>query len=156
MTTNVRINKPVLQLGSQGAAVKELQTLICEFLSEPRLQIDGIFGRITELTVKEIQERFFLVADGIVGQRTWTALITRKNENLPVLKRGSQGELVRRVQTRLAIHDYNIGSVDGIFGPKTEAAVKEFQGNHFLKADGVIESKTWVQLSLLYPYLSGI
>lgn len=85
MTTTVQINKPVLQFGSQGAAVKELQTLINQILRYARLTVDGIFGEKTKAAVQEMQERFFLVVDGIVGPKTWKALMTRKNEELPVL-----------------------------------------------------------------------
>ncbi|MDX2243627.1 MAG: peptidoglycan-binding protein [Leptolyngbyaceae cyanobacterium bins.302] len=156
MTTNIQINKPILQLGSQGAAVEELQSLICTFFRAPYIPVDGIFGTRTEITVKEMQERFFLTSDGIVGAKTWRALIARKNEYLPVLKIGSQGDLVHKVQTRLAINDFVVGSIDGIFGAKTEAGVKQFQASRSIKADGIIGSQTWIQLSYLYPYLSGI
>lgn len=153
MTTTVQINQPTLQFGSQGAAVKELQTLINSFLNDSRLVVDGIFGSVTEVTVKEMQERFFLVVDGIVGNKTWAALITRRNAELPVLRIGSQGDLVRRVQERLSIHGYVLGAIDGAFGTKTEAAVKRFQVDHYLKADGVIAQQTWMELSYLYPYI---
>jgi peptidoglycan hydrolase-like protein with peptidoglycan-binding domain len=153
MTTTVQINKPMLQLGSQGEAVKELQTLINSFLNDPRLTVDGIFGPVTEVIVKEMQERFFLVVDGIVGSKTWVALMTRRNAELPVLRIGSQGDLVRRVQDRLSIHGYMVGAIDGAFGVKTEAAIKRFQVDHYLKADGVIAEQTWIELSYLYPYV---
>lgn len=153
MTTTVQINKPTLQFGSQGEVVKELQALINSFLNEPRLTVDGIFNSVTEVTVKEIQERFFLVVDGIVGPKTWAALTTRRNAELPVLRIGSQGDLVRRVQDRLSIHGYALGAIDGAFGPKTEAAVKRFQVDHYLKADGVIGEQTWMELSYLFPYV---
>ena len=155
MTTNIQTNKPVVRFGSEGAAVKELQTLINAFLNTARLKVDGIFGTQTENAVKEMQERFFLTVDGIVGAKTWKALTARKNDSLPTLQSGSQGDLVRRVQTRLAIHNYAVGAIDGIFGPKTTAAVKKFQTDRSLKADGIIASQTWVQLSYLYPYQSG-
>ncbi|MGI0483984.1 peptidoglycan-binding domain-containing protein [Pantanalinema rosaneae CENA516] len=153
MTTTVQINKPTLQIGSQGAAVKELQTLINNFFNDPRLVVDGIFGSVTEVTVKEIQERFFLVVDGIVGSKTWAALMTRRNAELPILRVGSQGDLVRRVQDRLSIHGYALGAIDAAFGAKTEAAVKRFQVDHYLRADGVIGQETWMELSYLYPYV---
>ncbi|MGI0483985.1 peptidoglycan-binding domain-containing protein [Pantanalinema rosaneae CENA516] len=152
MTTTIQTNKPILQLGSQGAAVKELQTLINKFLNAARLKVDGIFGTQTLGAVKEMQERFFLTVDGIVGAKTWAALIAGKNTELPVLKVGSQGDLVRRVQSRLAVNGYTFGTIDGIFGIKTEATVKRFQVDRNLQSDGIIGQQTWVQLSYLYPY----
>jgi peptidoglycan hydrolase-like protein with peptidoglycan-binding domain len=152
MTTSIQTNKPTLQLGSQGAAVKELQTLINNVLNVPRLQVDGIFGTQTLVTVKEMQERFFLVVDGIVGPKTWAALTAGKNTELPVLKIGSQGDLVRRVQSRLAANGYSFSAIDGIFGIKTEATVKRFQVDRNLQSDGIIAQQTWIQLSYLSPY----
>ena len=41
-------------------------------------------------------------------------------------KRGSRGTEVRNIQSRLSKWGYNPGAVDGIYGAKTEAAVKRF------------------------------
>jgi len=57
-----------------------------------------------------------------------------------VLKRGSTGEHVRLLQELLSI------VVDGSFGPKTEAAVKEFQKNNNLAVDGSVGPATWAEL----------
>lgn len=152
MTTIAQTTKPTLQLGSQGAAVKELQTLINTRLNASRLKVDGIFGTQTLAAVKEMQERFFLTVDGIVGAKTWAALTTGKNAELPVLKIGSQGDLVRRIQSRLTVNGYTLGAIDGIFGAKTEAAVKRFQADRHLKADGTIDQLIWIELSYLSPY----
>src|SRR3954468_17747264 len=54
-----------------------------------------------------------------------------------LLKMGSTGPEVARVQTALAI------TPDGIFGPQTDAAVRAFQGRSGLKADGVVGPSTW-------------
>lgn len=148
----IQTSKPTLQLGSQGAAVKELQTLINQCLNSSRLNVDGIFGTQTLGAVKEMQERFFLAVDGIVGSKTWAALAACKNTELPVLKMGSQGDLVRRVQSRLTVNGYTIATIDGIYGSKTEATVKRFQADRHLQANGIISQPTWVELSYLHPY----
>ncbi len=59
-----------------------------------------------------------------------------------VLKRGSTGSLVKTVQTRLRNWGYYSGSVDGIYGSKTVAAVKYFQRNNGLAADGIVGNST--------------
>jgi len=59
-----------------------------------------------------------------------------------VLKQGSTGSLVKTVQTKLKNWGYYTGSVDGIFGTKTVAAVKYFQRVNGLIQDGIIGAKT--------------
>ncbi|MCU0566840.1 MAG: peptidoglycan-binding protein [Oculatellaceae cyanobacterium Prado106] len=55
------------------------------------VQVDGVFGEVTEGLVKNFQLIFFLSQDGIVGSRTWNSLLTRKPPaDLPVLRVGSQ------------------------------------------------------------------
>lgn len=62
--------------------------------------------------------------------------------NSEVLKSGSSGALVKTVQTKLKNWGYYTGSIDGIYGPKTVAAVKYFQRVNGLSADGIVGSKT--------------
>ena len=59
-----------------------------------------------------------------------------------VLKNGSKGTLVKTVQTKLKNWGYYTGTVDGIYGPKTVAAVKYFQRVNGLTADGIVGAKT--------------
>ena len=62
-----------------------------------------------------------------------------------VLRRGSKGEEVRKLQRLLGIGD------DGIFGYGTERAVKDFQRRHMLYPDGVVGKKTWEALTPTLP-----
>lgn len=59
-----------------------------------------------------------------------------------VLKQGSTGETVRELQTRLKNWGYYTGSVDGIYGSLTVAAVKYFQRVNGLAVDGIVGEKT--------------
>ncbi len=68
--------------------------------------------------------------------------IADKNAEAEVLKSGSSGTLVKTVQTKLKNWGYYTGAVDGIFGPKTVAAVKYFQRVNGLTQDGVVGQKT--------------
>ena len=60
-----------------------------------------------------------------------------------VLREGSKGQHVTTLQNRLKALGFNPGAADGDFGPKTEAAVKDFQHKAGLAADGVVGPKTW-------------
>ena len=65
-----------------------------------------------------------------------------------VLKKGSTGEEVKDLQTRLKKLGYQI-DVDGIFGNVTYSVVKSFQLKYKLVVDGVVGEDTWQQLKLL-------
>ncbi len=55
---------------------------------------------------------------------------------------GSRGNEVRQIQQRLKEWDYYKGSIDGIYGTKTRAAVIKFQKAHNITADGICGKKT--------------
>jgi putative chitinase len=57
-----------------------------------------------------------------------------------VLKKGSTGENVKRLQAELGLED------DGVFGPGTESAVKKWQAANGLAADGIVGPKTFAKL----------
>lgn len=63
----------------------------------------------------------------------------------PTLKRGNKGKWVTELQKILISKGYDLGSygADGDFGKCTEAAVRQFQLDNNLTADGVVGSKTW-------------
>lgn len=65
-----------------------------------------------------------------------------------VLKVGSSGQKVRTLQTKLNNWGYNAGTVDGIFGSNTLAAVKRFQANNGLTVDGIVGAKTAAALGM--------
>lgn len=63
-------------------------------------------------------------------------------------KKGSSGEMVTQIQTRLKNWGYYTGAVDGIYGSATEKAVKYFQSKNGLTADGQAGPKTLAALGL--------
>lgn len=64
----------------------------------------------------------------------------------PTLRRGSRGDDVQELQETLIARGYDPGTPDGIYGKKTETAVKQFQRDNGLDADGVVGRKTWAAL----------
>jgi peptidoglycan hydrolase-like protein with peptidoglycan-binding domain len=54
-----------------------------------------------------------------------------------MLKRGSSGPEVEALQRKLIAGGINPGPVDGLFGTRTEAAVRQFQERHGLQVDGI-------------------
>lgn len=127
--------------------------------------VDGIFGPSTTAAVKKFQSYFGLASDGIVGRATWTKLYEVYNDaandllapNLRpgdypgVLRVGSSGRAVRELQFYLYIlsaYQSSIPavSIDGRFGPSTEASVRAYQKFAGLTVDGIVGRATWDSL----------
>ncbi|MCA1993645.1 MAG: peptidoglycan-binding protein, partial [Coleofasciculus sp. S288] len=58
------------------------------------------------------------------------------------------GPLVKKLQEGLKEKGFNPGSIDGVFGLGTKAAVRSFQQANGLVADGIVGQKTWNALGL--------
>ena len=71
---------------------------------------------------------------------------TTVNIELNVLSRGSKNNQVKALQRMLTSMKYSLGSIDGDFGAKTEAAVRKYQSANGLTADGVVGAMTWSKL----------
>lgn len=95
-----------------------------------------------------------LAASGVVGAGTWRALIV-------TVRQGSAGPAVRAVQDQINFRNNKNGhtlAVDGIFGPKTAAAVRAFQRAisfdvRGFSVDGIVGPLTWQ--ALVTEALSG-
>lgn len=74
-------------------------------------------------------------------QATGTGVIS-----MNTLRNGSKGTQVKVLQWLLSLNGYNVGTVDGIFGSKTLAAVKAYQQAKGLTVDGVVGKNTWKAL----------
>ena len=134
----------IIKIGSTGKFVRYLQQSLTT-LDYNLGSIDGIFGPKTETAVKSFQKSKGLVVDGIVGNNTWAAIYKalQNPPTHPILRIGSTGEAVKRLQASLTNLGYNPGPIDGIFGSKTETAVKSFQKSKGLVVDGIVGNNTW-------------
>jgi peptidoglycan hydrolase-like protein with peptidoglycan-binding domain len=135
---------PLVRQGDRQHPVKTLQYLLRA--RGHNLTVDGIFGPKTDAAVRAFQQQKSLTVDGIVGPNTWSALII-------TVKQGSQGDAVKGVQEEFQFRNLSGDpgkglQVDGIFGPKTDAAVRGFQkALHTdipsVAVDGVVGPVTW-------------
>jgi lysozyme len=66
-----------------------------------------------------------------------------------IIRKGSKGSEVKQLQEILTKLKLDPGSIDGIFGDKTEVAVKQFQAQQGLEADGVVGKDTQTALNKL-------
>jgi hypothetical protein len=62
------------------------------------------------------------------------------DKNRPTLRRGARGDLVKEIQKKVGVAAAN---VDGVFGPGTEAAVRQFQRDKGMVPDGIVGPQTW-------------
>jgi peptidoglycan hydrolase-like protein with peptidoglycan-binding domain len=62
-----------IKKGKKGFVVRQLQTLLNE--NGAKLAVDGDFGKLTDTEVRAYQKKNGLVVDGIVGVKTWGALL---------------------------------------------------------------------------------
>ena len=141
--------EPTLKKGSKGQEVKDLQEAL-NTLGFKAGKVDGIFGAATERAVKAFQSSVGIDADGIVGPITWLN-IDEADQSEPVLRKGSKGLPVRRLQSRMTAYKYDTGGVDGRFGAKTEKAVKELQEQAALEVDGIVGPATWEVVNTFEP-----
>lgn len=65
----------------------------------------------------------------------------------PTVRAGSRGPVVRALQEALGACGFDVEGIDGIFGPRTEAAVRAFQQHHALDVDGIAGRQTWTTIS---------
>jgi len=159
---NSTYNGELLMVGSRGNDVEKVQVYLnaanLAFSEIPKVTVDGIFGMGTEFSVKAFQKRFGLDVDGIVGSRTWNALVDVyysiiKNDfyNRP-LKLNDEGSDVRIMQTMLRDieqfgDDKSKVSADSQYGNITENAVGDFQEQFGLPKTGEVHKKDWYSIT---------
>jgi peptidoglycan hydrolase-like protein with peptidoglycan-binding domain len=64
----------------------------------------------------------------------------------PVLRKGSTDPAVRDLQQAMKALGHDPGPIDGVFGNATESAVKAFQREREIPADGVVGEVTWINI----------
>ncbi len=143
-----------LSNGSSGNAVKELQQALKE-LGYYRSSIDGKFGSGTKTAVQSFQRINGLSVTGKADLDTQMLLFTGNPKNsagllvdtshqvtYPVLSKGSKGEDVKKLQTRLKELGYYTGKIDGDFGSGTYNALRSFQKKAGLIQNGIATQDT--------------
>lgn len=129
----------------QGSAqVKTLQGRLRTLGRRPG-PIDGKYGPLTEGAVRRLQQRAGIAPDGVVGPRTRLAL--RRMRPRPLRQGVGYGRTdgsrrVRGLQSRLRAAGLRPGPVDGLYGPRTAAAVRRLQARSKLEVDGVVDPRS--------------
>ncbi|MFN7414610.1 MAG: N-acetylmuramoyl-L-alanine amidase [Dolichospermum sp.] len=106
--------------------------------NQPLVEDNGM-GQATSSATEKFQRIVGVLPTGIAGNTTWDAL------NQILAKRVVQGTHASGVIIRYL--QYRVGAdPDGIYGPQTQAAIKKFQQQNGLTADGIIGAITWQKL----------
>ena len=108
------------------------------------ISVDNIYGNETKKALvkglqTELNKQFGskLAVDGIFGTNTYNACIN--------VRRGAEGNITWLIQSMLICKLFNLNA-DGIFGPATESAVREFQKRNGLSQDGIVGKNTFNKL----------
>lgn len=168
-----------LSEGSRGEGVRIVQYFLSYIAiynsAVPPVSIDGIFGPATRDSVSAFQREYGLPVTGVVNEETYSALYDAYRGiilSLPDsqfvgtarpfpgfdLTVGQSGEFVRLLQGYLNVISGTYPkipsvSVDGVFGPATENAVRIFQRTFALPETGVVGINTWEAIGDLYEDL---
>jgi hypothetical protein len=134
---------PRLHRGDHGREVKALHCLL-KRKGDYRGRMHGQFKGRTYRAVAGYQEAHGIRADGVVTRRTWTTLVA--GGSAPILKFGSVGDAVRRLQRALnAAVDARL-PITGVYAGATTQALRAYQRLRGLAPNGVAADPTWDQL----------
>jgi len=164
-----RLYPKVLRLGDSGQFVRQMQYLLAvvAYFNDqiPIPPVDGVFDTRTRDSVTAFQRQNGLTADGVFGPATAPRLLETYRAtiaNIPpnilpdssfvypgrFLFRGVRGDDVTDLQNLLnrAAETHSFiprVTVDGVFGPGTEAAVRAVQQNQGLENNGIVGPVVW-------------
>jgi N-acetylmuramoyl-L-alanine amidase len=118
-------------------------------------ELDGTFGGSTAAAVRAFQQQRGLLVDGDVGPETWFELVEAGyslGDRIVYLRYPYfRGDDVRALQRRLNSLGFDAGREDGIFGERTDRAVRDFQKNVGQASDGIVGPETQQAIERLRP-----
>jgi N-acetylmuramoyl-L-alanine amidase len=138
-----------LRRGATGSAVAEVRSMLATIglLRNTDENTLDVFDEATELAVRHFQQRRGISVDGTVGVETFAALRgahwrlgdrSLAHDSVHILS----GDDVTELQSKLLSLGYDVARADGFFGPRTAEALRAFQREYGLVADGVCGTST--------------
>ena len=148
------IPERTLRKGCVGLDVKYVMQRLYD-LGYYNKKVDEKFGDGMLAAVKAFQKKNSLTVDGLVGKKTVEAMFSAgaldSDDPVPApapdplklpYKKGDKGEEIKEVQQALLDLGYKAGKADGIYGQKTQDAVKLFQARNGMTVDGKVGQRT--------------
>lgn len=151
------------RLGDRGPAIAEIRSSLGRLgCSDAVLEapLPDLFDPPLAEAIRQFQQERGLLADGIVGPVTYRALEEarwRLGDRLLRYEPGHliEGDDVMVLQSRLHELGFDVGRVDGEFGPLTQEGLREFQRNMGLPPDGTAGPSTLKVFRQLTPMVTG-
>lgn len=145
--------------GADGEAVRDLQHRLATVGYETAPAEAGSFAETTTAAVRAFQTARGLRVDGVCGRQTWSSLVEagyRLGDRLlyhrtPMLR----GDDVLDLQQKLNALGFDAGRGDGIFGPRTADALREFQRNVAAVPDAICGPESIAALDRLSRFAGG-
>lgn len=141
----------VIKIGARGPSVEDIQRRLLSLgYSLSTTGVDGVFLEDTKQAVIGFQRDSALEITGEVDAHTWSLLVDSTfafgDRVLYLRYPYFHGNDVLMLQRALNSLGFNCGDIDGIFGPYTERAVRDFQANLGSDSDGVVGAATFAAL----------
>ncbi|GAA3765487.1 peptidoglycan-binding domain-containing protein [Salinactinospora qingdaonensis] len=125
---------PVLEKGDENFQVKFAEYLLNDYGYYPHARPKGVFTEDLVKAAKKFQKAYKLPVTGKIDAETWNDM----RDTYGQVGRGSRTQKVRAVQSALREGYYYNIIVDGIYGPRTESAVRNFQYKVGIGVDGIV------------------
>jgi N-acetylmuramoyl-L-alanine amidase len=152
-------NVEALSLGARGEPVRDVQARLVALGYSVDPDEHGAFGSATATAVRAFQERRHLMVDGVVDEDTWQHLVEAGfvlgDRALYLRHPYLRGDDVGALQHRLDLLGFDPGKEDGIFGRRTDRALRDFQRNVGLPEDGILGPTSLQALGRLRPVGEG-
>jgi N-acetylmuramoyl-L-alanine amidase len=155
----------VYREGDAGVAVGEIRSMLARVGLLPSAPLptqwsEARFDAETAAAVREFQQQRGLIVDGLVGPESWRHLEEARwqlgDRVLAfAVSHPLTGDDVLDLQNRLMSLGFDPGSLDGAYGTRTELAVRAFQRESGLAADGVCGPQTFAAFSRLSRSVTG-
>lgn len=150
----------LLRRGDRDVAVGEIRARLSKMGFSVDCDEPTFFDERLDVAIRAFQSARGLTPDGIIGPLTLNSLeeaLWALGDRTLSFTPGNlmQGDDVVTLQQRLTTLGFDCGKVDGIFGKRTDAALRDFQKSVGIEIDGIAASKTFEAFHRLRKTVSG-
>ena len=146
----------IYRTGDRGPEITDIQSRLLSLGAVvDDVECDGTFGSSTEAAVRWFQGERHLRVDGLVGPDTWEQLVEAGwqlgDRTLYHRAPMFRGDDVRELQRMLNALGFDSAKEDGLYGPRTDLALRLFQRNVGDEPDGIVGPHTLSVLRRMRP-----